>query len=89
MANNIAIDTGDGRDFIIEVKVRPRPGNFPQNANGNVLEEVPLQLEVYTPRNKKRTTVYLDPPESDIHGLIQPPTWEDATNARRPSVTIQ
>ncbi len=88
MSNNVHIDTGDGRDFIIEVKVRPRPGGS-QDPN-NTHEEVPLQLEVYTPRNKKRTTVYLDPPESDLNGLLKPPTWEDATNAgRRPSIPYQ
>ncbi|KAH7377747.1 major facilitator superfamily domain-containing protein [Pyrenochaeta sp. MPI-SDFR-AT-0127] len=84
MSKNVTIDTGDGQEFIIEVKVRPR-GSANRIPSATHHEEVPLHLDVSANRrSKNRSTVYQDPPESDLGGFLGPPSWAEAT--RRPSL---
>lgn len=84
MSSNVTVDAGDGQEFVIEVKVRPRI-NTNRTAKPTIQEEVPLQLDVSThPRTKRRSMAEQDPPESDIDHYLAPPSWEQAT--RRPSL---
>lgn len=84
MTSNVTIDTGDGQEFVIEVKVRPCLATN-KNANTTIQEEVPVQLDVSARhRDRRRSTIYQDPPESDIDTYLAPPSWSQAT--RRPSL---